>query len=92
MFCFGIPSYDVHVYISQLICFEIVCSNVRDFIKRNHFDCLNTKTMLSININFVKHVLNSTMELITTNVGLKTLLLQGISEPVFMFTYFIDLK
>ena len=54
------PSYGV--YVSQLIRFARVCSNVDDFINRNLF--LTTKLLkqgLDI-IKFVKHFLNSTTD------------------------------
>ena len=59
------PSYGV--YISQLIRFARVCSNVDDFNSRNLF--VTAKTLRA---NCFKYY-----------IGLKTLLQQGISEPIF---------
>ena len=66
------PSYGV--YISQLIRFARVCSNVDDYNNRNLF-----LTAKSISKFYHRH-----SELIVKyNIGLKTLLQQGISEPIF---------
>ena len=79
------------VYISQLIRFARVCNNVSDFKARNK--CLTTKLLQQGNRY---HKLRKTFskfysrhyELISKfNVGLKTLLLEGLSEPEF----FVDL-
>ena len=75
------PSYGV--YISQLIRFAIVCSNVGDFNNRNLF--LTAELLKQgyryhkISIFYHRH-----SELIVKyNIGLKTLLQQGLSEPIF---------
>ena len=79
------PSYDV--YISQLIRFARVCSNVDDFNNRNLF--LTAKLLKQ---GYRYHKIRKAFskfyhrhpELITKyNIGLKTLLQQGISEPIF---------
>ena len=79
------PSYDV--YISQLIRFARVCSNIEDFNKRNLFltakllkqGYRDNKTRKSFSKFYHRH-----SELIVKyNIGLKTLLQQGISEPIF---------
>ena len=45
--------------------------------------------MISININFVKHVLNSTTELITTNVGLKNSFATGhIRASIYVYIFY----
>ena len=78
------PSYGV--YISQLIRFARVCSNVDDFNNRNLF--LTAKLLKKVIdiIKFEKHFLNSTRHselIVKYNIGLKSLLQQGISEPIF---------
>ena len=79
------PSYGV--YISQLIRFARVCSNVDDFNNRNLF---LTDKLLKQGYRYHKirkafsKFLHSHSELIVKyNIGLKTLLQQGISEPMF---------
>ena len=75
------------VYISQLIRFARVCNNVTDFNARNK--CLTTKLLQQ---GYRYHKLRKTFskfyrrhyELISKyNVGLKTLLSEGLSEPEF---------
>ena len=79
------PSYGV--YISQLIRFARLCSNVDDFNNRNLFLTDNVlkqgyryhKIRKAFSIFYHRH-----SELIVKyNIGLKTLLQQGISEPIF---------
>ena len=71
------PSYGV--YISQLIRFARVCSNVDDFNNRNLF--LTAKLLKQ---GYRYHKIQKHFELIVKyNIGLKTLLQQGISEPIF---------
>ena len=79
------PSFGV--YISQLIRFARVCSNVDDFNNRN----------LSLTAKFLKqgyryHIIRKAFSklyyrhselIVKYNIGLKTLLQQGISEPIF---------
>ena len=79
------PSYGV--YISQLIRFARVCSNVDDFNNRNLF---LTAKLLKQGYRYHKirksfcNVYHRHSELIVKyNIGLKTLLQQGISEPIF---------
>ena len=80
------PSYGA--YISQRIRFARVCSNVDDFNNRNLF---LTAKLLKQGYRYHKirkaFFLNSTTgtqsKLLNTNIGLKTLLPQGISEPIF---------
>ena len=80
-------SYDV--YFSQLIRFARVCNHVADFNARNI--CFTAKLNFSSRaigtINFEKHFLNfyrRHYELISKfNVGLKTLLHEGLSETEF---------
>ena len=80
-----IPSYGV--YISQLIRFARVCNHVADFNARNK--CLTAKLLQQ---DYRYHKLRKTFskfyhihyELISKyNVGLKTLLREGLSEPEF---------
>ena len=79
------PSYGV--YISQLIRFARVCSNVDDFNSRNLF--LTAKLLKQgyryhkIRIAFSKIYHRHSELIIKYNIGLKTLLQQGISEPIF---------
>ena len=78
------PSYGV--YISQLIRFARVCSDVDDFNNRNLF--LTAKLLKQDIIKFEKHFKSKFYyrhsELIVKyNIGSKTLLQQGISEPIF---------
>ena len=58
-----------------------MCSNVDDFNNRNLF--LTAKLLFIDIIKFEKHFLNSTTDTVKYNIGLKTLLHQGISEPIF---------
>ena len=79
------PSYGV--YISQLIRFARVCSNVDDFNKRNLF---LTATLFKqgyryhkIRKAFSKFYHRRSELIVKYNIRLKTLLQQGISEPIF---------
>ena len=80
------PSYGV--YISQLIRFARVCSNVDDFNNRNLF--LTAKLLKQgyryhkIRKAFSKFYHRHSELIVKYNIGLKTLLQQGISEPIFM--------
>ena len=78
------------LYISQLIRFARVCSHVDDFNTRNK--CLTAKLLKQ---GYRYHKLRKALskfyrrhyELISKfNVGLKSLLQQGLSEPEFMLT------
>ena len=75
------------VYISQLIRFARVCSNVEDFNSRNLF--LTTKLLKQgyryhkIRKAFSKFYHRRSELIVKYNIGLKTLLQQGISEPTF---------
>ena len=75
------------VYISQLIRFAGVCSNVDDFINRNL--CLTAKLLKQgyiynkIRKVFSKFYHKHSELIVKYNIGLKTLLQQGISEPIF---------
>ena len=77
------PSYSV--YISQLIRFARVCSYVDDFNNRNLF--LNAKLLKQgyryhkIQKVFSKFYHRHSELIVKYNIGLKTLLQQGISEP-----------
>ena len=79
------PSYGV--YISQLIRFARVCSNVDDFHNRNLF--LTAKLLKQgyryrkIRKAFSKFYHRHSELIVKYNTGLKTLLQQGISEPIF---------
>ena len=79
------PPYGV--YISQLIRFARVCSNVDDFNNRNLF--LTAKLLKQgyryhkIHKAFSKFYHRHSELIVKYNVGLKTLLKQGISEPIF---------
>ena len=79
------PSYGV--YISQLIRFARVCSNVDDFINRNVF--LTAKLLKQgyryhkIRNAFSKFYLRHSKLIVKFNIGLKTLLQQGIAVPIF---------
>ena len=79
------PSYGV--YISQLIRFARVCSNVDDFNNRNLF--LTAKLLKQgyryhkIRKAFSKFYHRQSELIVKYNIGLKTLLQQGISEPIF---------
>ena len=79
------PSYGV--YISQLIRFARVCSNFDDFNNRNLF--LTAKLLKQgyryhkIGKAFSKFYNRHSELIVKYNIGLKTLLQQGISEPIF---------
>ena len=79
------PSYGV--YISQLIRFARVCSNVDDFNNINLF--LTAKLLKQgyryhkIRKAFSKFYYRLSELIVKYNIGLKTLLQQGISEPMF---------
>ena len=79
------PSYGV--YISQLIRFARVCSNVDDFNNRNLF--LTAKLLKQgyryhkIREAFSKFYHRHSESIIKYSILLKTLLQQGISEPIF---------
>ena len=79
------PSYGV--YISQLIRFARVCSNVDDFNNRNLF--LTAKLFKQgyrfhkIRKAFSKFYHRHSELIVKYNIGIKTLLQQGISEPNF---------
>ena len=79
------PSYGV--YISQLIRLARVCSNVEDFNNRNSF--LTDKLLKQGNKYhkfqkaFSKPYHRHSELIAKYNIGLKTLLQQGISEPIF---------
>ena len=79
------PSYGV--YISQLIRFARVCSNVDDFNNRNVF--LTAKLLKQgyryhkIRKAFSKFYYRHSELIVKYNIGLKTLLQQGISELIF---------
>ena len=79
------PSYGV--YFSQLIRFDRVCSNVEDFNNRNSF--LTAKLLKQgysyhkIRIAFSKFYQRHSELIVKDTIGLKTLLQQGISEPIF---------
>ena len=79
------PSYGV--YNSQLIRFARVCSNVDDFNNRNLF--LTAKLLKQgyryhkIRKAFSKFYYRHSELIVKYNIGLKTLLQQGISEPIF---------
>ena len=79
------PSYGV--YISQLIRFARVCSNVDDFNNRNLF--LTAKLLKQgyryhkIRKAFSKFYHRHSELIVKYNIGLKTLLQRGISEPIF---------
>ena len=78
------PSYGV--YISQLIRFARVCSDVDDFHNRNLF--LTAKLLKQgyryhkIRKAFSKYYHRHPELIVKYNIGLKTLLQQGISEPI----------
>ena len=79
------PSYGV--YVSQLIRFASVCSSVDDFNKMNLF--LTAKLLKQgyryhkIRKSFSKFYHRHTELIVKYNIGLKTLLQQSISEPMF---------
>ena len=75
------PSYGV--YMSQLIRFSRVCSNVDDFNNRNLF-----LTAKLFNQGYRYHKIRKAFSkfyqlIVKYNIGLKTLLQRGISEPIF---------
>ena len=81
------PSYGV--YISQLIRFPRVCSNVDDFNNRNLF---LTAKLLKQGYRYMYHKIRKVFSkfyyrhselIVKYNIGLKTLLQQSISEPIF---------
>ena len=88
------PSYGV--YISQLIRFARVCSNVDDFNNINLF--LAVKLLKQgyryhkIRKAFSKSYHRHSELIVKYNIGLKTLLQQGISEPIFYGDLFYKLK
>ena len=88
------PSYGV--YISQLIRFARVCSNVDDFNNRNLF--LTAKLLKQgyryhkIRKAFSKFYYRHSELTVKYNIGLKTLLQQGISEPIFYGDLFYKFK
>ena len=77
------------VYISQLICFARVCSNVDDFNNRNLF--LTAKLLKhgyryhKLRKAFSKFYHRYSELIVKYNIGLKTLLQQGISEPISVY-------
>ena len=79
------PSYGV--YISQLIRFARVCSKVEDFNNRNLI--LTAKLFKQdyryhkVRKAFSKFYHRHSELIVKYNIGLKTLLQQGISEPIF---------
>ena len=78
------PSYGV--YISQLIRYARVCSNVDDFNNRNLFliaKLLKQGYRYKIRKAFSKFYYRHSELIVKYNIGLKTLLQQGISEPIF---------
>ena len=84
--CSRSPSYGV--YISQLIRFARVCSNVDDFDNRNLF--LTAKLLKQgyyryniIRKAFSKFYHRHSELIVKYSIGLETLLQQGISEPIF---------
>ena len=75
------PSYGV--YISQLIMFARVCSHVEDLNARNRYLTAKLlKTGLSVPYAYEGFFQRRQYELVSKfNIGLKSLLHQGISEP-----------
>ena len=75
------------VYISQLIRFARVCSNVDDFNNKNLFLTANLLEQgyryHKIGKAFSKFYHRHSELIVKYNIGLKTLLQQGISEPIF---------
>ena len=77
------------VYISQLICFARVCSNVDDFNNRNLF--LTAKLLKhgyryhKLRKAFSKFYHRYSELIVKYNIGLKTLLQQCISEPISVY-------
>ena len=88
------PSYGV--YISQLIRLAKVCSNVDDLNNRNLF--LTAKLLKQgykyhkIRKAFSKFYHSHSELIVKYNIGLKTLLEQGISEPIFYVDLVYKLK
>ena len=88
------PSYGV--YISQLIRFARVCSHVDDFNTRNK--CLTAKLLKQgyryhkLRKAFSKYYRRHYELLSKFNVGLKSLLHQGLSEPEFYGDLYTNLK
>ena len=82
-----VKKHSYGVYISQLIRFARVCSNVDDFKNRNLF--LTAKLLKQgyryhkIRKAFSKFYYRHSELIVKYNIGLKTLLQQGISEPIF---------
>ena len=82
-----VPHSPYGVYISQLIHFARVCSNVDDFNKRNLF--LTAKLLKQgyryhkVRKAFSKFYHRHSELIVKYNIGLKTLLQQCISEPIF---------
>ena len=79
------PSYGVHIL--QLIRFARVCSNIDDFNNRTLY--LTAKLLKKgnryhkIRKAFSKRYQRHSELIVKYNIGLKTLLQQGISEPIF---------
>ena len=80
-------SHSIGVYISQLIRFAKGCSNINDFNNRNLF---STAKFLKqgygyhkIRKAFSKFYHRHSVLIVKYNIGLKTLLQHGISEPIF---------
>ena len=75
------------VYISQVIRFARVCSNVDDFNNRNLFLTANLLKQgyryHKIRKTFSKFYHRHSELIVKYNIGLKTLLQQGISKPIF---------
>ena len=69
------------LYILQLICFARVSSNVDDFNNRNLF--LTAKLLKQGYRYFSKFYHRHSQLIVKYNISLKTLLRQGISEPIF---------
>ena len=80
------PPHSYGVYISQLIGFAKVFSNIDDFNNRNRF--LTAKLLKQgyryheIRKAFSKFYHRHSELIVKYNIGLKTLLQQGISEPI----------
>ena len=75
------------IYISQLIHFARVCSNVDNFNNRNLFSTAELSKQgyryHKIQKAFSKFYHRHSELIVKCNIGLKTLLQQGISEPIF---------
>ena len=88
------PSYGVYIY--QFIRFARVCSNVDDFNNRNLF--LTAKLLKQgykyhkTRKAFSKFYHRHSVLIVKYNIGLKTLLQQGISEPIFYGDLFYKFK